>query len=187
MSVTEIFVKIGGMFSGIMTKMVIALVILLIGLIIGKIVGRIMHRVLREIGLNEIVKNAAKIKLDLEEAFSLFVTYFIYFVTVVTALRQMGLATIILDIISIMIIVIIVVAVFLGIKDFIPNMMSGVFIHQKKLIKEGDILKIKGVEGKIVYINLVETKVKTKSGDMIHIPNSVLTKEQIIVRERRGN
>jgi small-conductance mechanosensitive channel len=37
------------------------------------------------------------------------------------------------------------------------------------------------IEGKVVSFNLFETKLKTKSGDLIHIPNSFIT-QRIFVR-----
>ncbi len=182
---TDLFGKFSSVFSGLLTKLLIALIILLIGIIIGKVAGKLTHRVLREIELNNIVKKAAKININLEEFISALATYLIYFIAVVMALRQIGLATIVLDIITIIIIMIIILAVFLSIKDFIPNMIAGIFLHQKGLIKEGDRIEIKDAEGKVVYINLVETRIQTKDGDMIHVPNSLLTKERIIIKGKK--
>lgn len=183
MAITNLFEKFSSVFSGFLTQLLIALLILLIGIIIGKVLGKLVQRVLHEVELNSIVKRAAKIRINMEEFIAAFITYFIYFIAVVIALKEIGLATIILDIISAAIILIIVVAVFLGIKDFIPNMMAGVFLHQKKLMKEGDIIRISGAEGEVVYINLIETKIKTADGDTIHIPNSMLTREKLVVKE----
>ena len=68
----------------------------------------------------------------------------------------------------------------LSIKDFMPNMFAGFFIHQKRFIKEGDIIKVDNIKGKIVHVNLVETTIETKQGDIIYIPNSLLTKKTIV-------
>ena len=121
----------------------------------------------------------------MEEFIAAFVTYLIYFITVVVALRQIGLATLILDIVAAIIIVIIVLAVFLGIKDFIPNTIAGIFLHQKRMLKEGDVIKVTGIEGKVIYMDLVETKVETKDGDIIHVPNSILIKEKMVIKKRK--
>ena len=65
------------------------------------------------------------------------------------------------------------------------NMFAGLFIHQKRFIKEGDILKVDNTEGKVVHINLVETKIETKQGDIIYIPNSLLTKKTVMKLKRK--
>ena len=181
MSVIE---YMGNLFSEIVVKLVVAIIILLIGIIIGKVIGKIIQKVLHEIELNNLLKKAVGVKVSVEELIGTFITYFIYFIAVVMALRQLGLATLVLDLLFGAIILIIILAVFLGAKDFIPNMMAGIFIHQKRNIKEGDKIKIKGAEGTVTHINLVETQIKTKSGDIIHIPNSVLTKQEVVVKKK---
>lgn len=174
---------LGGLFSGIVVKLVVAIIILLVGFIIGRVLGKVIQRVLHEIELNKILRKAVGVKVSIEELVGNIITYFIYFVAIVMALRQIGLATFVLDLLFGGIIIVIILAVFLSVKDFIPNMVAGIFIHQKRNIKEGDKIKIKGAEGTVIHINLVETKIKTKSGDIIHIPNSLLTKEEVVVRK----
>jgi len=185
MAISDLFNKLNNIFSDFLVELIIALIILLVGIIIGKIVGKLVQRGLHEVELNNILKSTSKIRINLEEFIAAFVTYLIYFITVVVALRQIGLATLILDIVAAIIIVIIVLAVFLGIKDFIPNTIAGIFLHQKRMLKEGDVIKVTGIEGKVIYMDLVETKVETKDGDIIHVPNSILIKEKMVIKKRK--
>jgi len=166
--------------SGIFTKLVVAVIIMLIGLIAGKLLGKFIHKALHEIELNKILRKAAGVKVSIEEIISTFVTYFIYFIFIVMALNQLGLTTVVLHMISGAILIIIIISILFSIKDFMPNMFAGFFIHQKGFIKEGDIINVDNTEGKVIHINLVETKIETKKGDIIYIPNSLLTKKTVI-------
>ena len=171
--------------SSVFTKLVVAVIIVLIGLVLGKILGKFIQKALHEIELNKIIKKAAGIKASVEEIISTFVSYFIYFIFIVMALNQLGITTVVLHMISGAILIIIIISILLSIKDFMPNMFAGLFIHQKRFIKEGDILKVDNTEGKVVHINLVETKIETKQGDIIYIPNSLLTKKTVMKLKRK--
>ena len=115
-------------FSHLFTKFIVAVVILLIGFVIARIVGRLLQKVLHEIELNNILQKAG-VKIKLEDALSKLATYFIYFITVIWALDALGLTTTILNMVSAAILILIIIAVLLGIKDFVPNLISGFNIH----------------------------------------------------------
>ena len=171
--------------SSVFTKLVVAVIIVLIGLVLGKILGKFVQKALHEIELNKIIKKAAGIKASVEEIISTSLSYFIYFIFIVMALNQLGITTVVLHMISGVILIIIIISILLSIKDFMPNMFAGLFIHQKRFIKEGDILKVDNTEGKVVHINLVETKIETKHGDIIYIPNSLLTKKTVVKLKKK--
>jgi small conductance mechanosensitive channel len=165
-------------------KLVIAVIILLVGFIIGRIVGKLIYRVLHEFELNKVLEKAG-IKVNLEDAIKHFVTYLIYFIAIIWALSELGLSTLVLNIIFAAVIVVIIVAILLGIKDFIPNAFAGFSITKKGIIREGDRIKINGLEGKVKKINLAETEVETKSKDIIIVPNSNLKKQSVLVRKSK--
>ena len=171
-------------FSGIVSKLVVAVIILLIGFIFGKLAGKLVQSLLREMNVDQSVKKAVGVKIPVEEVIGTFITYFIYFVTVIMALNQIGLTTDVLNIISAAVMVIIILSIFLGIKDFIPNAIAGIMIHNKEFLHEGDIIKLDNIEGKITHINLIETRIETKSGDIINVPNSNLTKSNVVKRKK---
>jgi small-conductance mechanosensitive channel len=171
------------LFEGFFAKIVVALVILLVGFILGKFVGKVVKKLMSEIEINNILGSATGVNIRIEEIISGFLTYFIYFLTIITALNQLGLTTTILNMLSAAVIVIIIISVFLALKDFIPNAFSGFFIFRNAFLKEGDWIKFKGIEGKITQINLLETKVETKNRDILFIPNSALTKTEVVKME----
>ena len=76
------------------------------------------------------------------------------------------------------------VSVFLGLRDFIPNFFAGWYIYRKDLIKEGKQVKINGVQGKVAKLSLLDTRIKTKKGDLIYIPNSVVIKSKIVQKKK---
>jgi len=164
-------------------NLIAALVILLLGIVIGRFVGKLIRRVLKEVEINKILKEEAGVKVPLEEVVSSIAKYLIYLIAVIFALDQIGLTTTILNIILGVFLLIIVVFIILAFKDFIPNLMSGLFIHQKRGLKDGDKIKVDGIEGKIEHISIIETRIKTKNGDIIFIPNSMLTKQKVIKKK----
>ncbi|MCB9358792.1 mechanosensitive ion channel [Candidatus Woesearchaeota archaeon] len=184
MADTDWIATLQNVVSEIINKYFVAILIVLIGFVIGKIAGRFLLKALKEIQLNKIVKDISGIRSSLEGIISHFVEYFIYFVSIVMALRHIGIYTDILNILSAVVIILIGIFIILSVKDFIPNIISGIVMHQKSDIKEGDIIEYNKIRGKIIDFSLLETKLETKTGDIIIIPNSNLTKNEIIKRKK---
>ncbi len=166
-----------GMLSGIMNRLIIAVIIILIGFIIGRLLGRLSYRVLHELDIDKVARQAANVKFSVEKAFSKFVAFFIYFIAIIAALSQLGLTTTILHMIAAAVLLVVVLSFVLGIKDFIPNMIAGFHLSRKSMLGEGDLIKFRGAEGKVVRMEIAETKIMTKKGDILFIPNSLLSKE----------
>jgi len=109
-----------------------------------------------------------------------FVKYFIYFVFTVWALDRIGLGSIVLNIIAGGAVILIILAFLLSIKDFIPNAIAGLFMQFKGIVRKGDEIRCNDVEGKVVEVELVETRIQAKNGDIIFIPNSNLIKNTVV-------
>ena len=71
----------------------------------------------------------------------------------------------------------------LAVKDFIPNFVAGLTLYQKRNIKPGEKILVNNIEGEILNISLLETKVRTRNGDIVYIPNSILTKHVVIKKK----
>ena len=166
--------------STLSINLIAAIVILLLGIVIGRFIGKLIQKVLSEVEINKILKEEAGVKVPLEEIIASIFKYLIYFVTVIFALDQIGLTTTVLNIILGLFLAIIVVFVILAFKDFIPNLVSGLFIHQRRGLKDGDKIQVDGIEGIIEHISIIETRIKTKNGYTIFIPNSMLTKQRLV-------
>ncbi len=171
--------------GGWLIKLIAAIGVLLIGLLAARIISRILSKILQELELNRILKEQAGIKIPVEEFITSLTKYLIYFLTFIWALAELGLQTAILYLVLILFLVILVSFIVLSFKDFIPNVTAGFFIHQKNLIQIGDIIKVKEIEGKVKKISLVETILEV-NGDIVYIPNSVLTKNEIIKRKKKS-
>jgi small-conductance mechanosensitive channel len=166
------------------SQILLALIIALLGLILGTIIGKLLQKILSEIELNRIIRSITGLNLKLEEIIGKGITFTIYFLFIMWALEKLGLGAIIIKILSGIVIIIIVISIVLSIKDFLPNLISGVYIHLKGVIKEKDYIKTKSVTGKIKDIGLVETIIETDIKETIVIPNSTLLKERIIKPKR---
>ena len=167
-------------FEHIFTKLVVAIVILLLGFILGRIVGKILLKVLKEIELNKIIEKTTGIKVSISEIISKAITYFIYFIFIIAALEKLNISAVAFNLLAGGVMLIIIISLFLAIKDFIPNMIAGIYITQKKFVEKGDIIKIDKIKGKIIEVQLNTTKIETKSGDILFVPNSNLIKSKIV-------
>ncbi len=168
------------LFANLYLDVIAAVIILLVGFILAKLFGKVVQRVLHEIEVDKILKTATRIDVKFEGWVGTFVTYFVYFTTIIMALNQLHITTTVLQMLSAAVIIIFIISVILAIKDFVPNTFAGFYIYRNKFIEEGETIRVKGIEGKVIHINLVETKIETKDGDVVYIPNSVLTKTEVI-------
>ncbi|MEK6907447.1 MAG: mechanosensitive ion channel domain-containing protein [Nanoarchaeota archaeon] len=169
--------------SDLTLNLVAAVVILLVGLVVGRFLGNLTRKVLHELELDRLLKEQTRFKIPLEQFLGSLVKFIIYFIAIIFALDQLGLQTAILNVILAIILIILVVFMILAVKDFIPNLVAGLFLHQKRNIKPGEKIEVNNIEGEVVNVTLVETKLRTKSGDIVYIPNSILTKNVVIKKK----
>jgi len=110
-------------------------------------------------------------------------TYVIYLLAFLTALRRLGIFKEVFALIGAVLIGLIFVAVYLEFRDTLANFLSYLFVRQLNL-KNGEIIKISDVEGKIKNVGLLEVTLLTEKNDTIIIPNRFLVKSKI---ERKGH
>ena len=166
--------------ENIVIRLIVAIIILLIGFLVARILSNLTKKVLHELETNRILKEQAGVRVPIEEFSSLIIRYLIYFIAVIMALNQIGLTTTILSVILIILLVILVGFIILAFKDFVPNIVAGFVIYQKNKINAGDRIKVKDIEGEVIHVNLIETRIKTRKKDIVYIPNSMLTKNEVI-------
>lgn len=183
-TLTAAFNYMHEIFSKFYYDILIAVIILLIGFILAKLLSKVVQKVLNSLEVDKIAKKATRIEMGLEKAAGTFIKYFIYFIAIIMALNQLNITTTILQMFSAAILIIVIISVVLAIKDFVPNTFAGFYLYRNKFIKEGETIRVKGIEGTVKHINLVETKIETKEGDLVYIPNSALTKTEIIKVKR---
>lgn len=166
----------------LMTRFAAALALILFGVIAGILTEKIVRRLLHSLELDKVLVNVG-LKFPLEEFISSIAKYVVYFAGIIYALYKLGLSTVIVEIILGVIIVLLVTFIILAFKDFIPNITAGLSVRGRGAIKKGDFIKINNIEGQVIEFDLIEAKLKLKSGDVMIIPNSFLSKN-IIVRKK---
>jgi small-conductance mechanosensitive channel len=163
-------------------KIIAAIAIILIGLVIGRFVGKLLQRILKEFEINNLLLKKG-VRLPIEQIVSSVAKYLIYFAAVIIALNQVGLSNQIMYIILITVLVLLIAFVVLAIKDFLPNLLAGIFLLRRKHLKAGDKITVNNITGTIQEIDLIETKVTTKSKDTIIIPNAILNKNIVLKKK----
>jgi small conductance mechanosensitive channel len=162
---------------------VLAITIFVAGLILGKILGKTAEKILKNLQVNELVAKTTRFEAKIDVIVGAIIAYIIYFFGFIMALNQLGVTTTVLNLLSGAILALILIVVFLGVKDFIPNMTAGLFILSKGYFTKGDTIQIHEIKGTITEINLVETKIITEKKDVIFIPNSRLTRYEVIKKK----
>ena len=180
----EMGMGIVALLRSIASNIVVAVVLLLIGIVVSRLMERLVIKVLHELELDNWLKKAG-VRFALEQTVGSIIRYFGYFLTIIVALNQIGLTSFVVNLAAGGIIVLVLVAIFLGIKDFVPNFIAGVSIYQRGFVKEGDIIRVRDIEGEVREINLLDTRIKTRTGDLLFIPNSMLTKNEMLRQNRK--
>lgn len=161
------------------TAIAAALLIILGSIIIGTLVGKIVKRLFTELEISRILKKQG-VRLPIEEFFSTAARYAIYFIGIIWALSQLGVSTALLYIILIITLVLLILFIALAFKDILPNIVAGLAIHQKKIVKKGELIKLDTLEGEVKEITLTHIELKAKNGDIVIIPNYLLIKGKIV-------
>ena len=183
MAISDLWNSFIGFVTPLASNIVVAVVILLVGVIVAKILERLVHRILHELELDKWLRIGG-FEFPLEHTAASTIRYLFYFLAVVIALNQVGLTATVLNLVAAATLVLVIAAILLGLKDFIPNFIAGITIH-KRGIKEGDVIRVRNVHGDVQAISLLDTKIKTDSGDILFIPNSLLTKNEVLRYKRK--
>ncbi|MBI4150034.1 mechanosensitive ion channel [Candidatus Woesearchaeota archaeon] len=161
-----------------------AIIFVLVGFIIGKLLGRLVHRTLHSMEVDTILKKAMQTNVKLEQPLATVTSFLIYTIAIIMALNQLQVTTTILQMIIAGVILVIIIAAAFAVKDFIPNAVAGFYLLKNNVIKEGQVISVKGVKGKVIAVTLIETKLQTKEGNLVHIPNSSITKAEIVTLKK---
>lgn len=168
--------------TSVFTNSVLAALTLLLGLALGQLVGKLVQLVLSQFDLNSALSSAG-LEIPAEQMASSLVTHLIYFVFIIFALSILGLAPHIFSLLGILLSIIIVAYMLLGLRDFVPNAFAGIIIARRKLLKVGLTITTAGLTGTIRHMTLTETRLLTKEGDLIAIPNTQLIKQPVVIRK----
>ncbi len=185
MMVMDFFFAAVSLIERAANNIVVAAIVLLLGFIAGRLLGKLVERLLEEAEINKALENAIRINLPVDEVVASLVMYSIYFFSIILAIDMLNISGLLFNAAAIVIAAVIILSVMLALKDFIPNVFGGVFLHQKANVKKGDVIRIGSLEGKVLSVDLVDTKIETKAGDLIFAPNSYLLKNLLVVKKAK--
>ncbi len=163
------------LFHSITNKIAVTVLIILVGFIIGRIIGRLILRILNEFEIDKLVKKGnSSIALSISQV----IEYIIYAITICIALDSLGILAYVLIAVVSVILLVLVVSALLGFKDFVPNFLCGLWLRRKQIIKKDNYVNLGDIRGKVIKRGLLGVKVKTKSEDIISIPNLAVLKKK---------
>lgn len=79
------------------------------------------------------------------------------------------------------------IAVILAYRDVLSEIVSSQFISTYQPIKVGEWIEVEKHYGRVIEMDLIETKLVTPNNEIVVIPNSILMKQTIINRTRSGS
>lgn len=165
-----------------LNTVVIFFLILFVGFLVGKIAGRLIRTLLRDVKADGIATHAFGKRVMVARTTGTMVSYAIYLVTLVIALNAVSLTTITIRIILAIIVLALLISLFVALKNLIPNFVSW-FVLRKKIVP-GKYLKTSKFEGQVIDIGIMETTIEIGGGGFLLIPNSLLTKEKIMIHKK---
>lgn len=132
------------------------------GRAVSSIIG---HRVLPNVGLDH----------ALSDAVGAIVRYLLLVVGFMVALETLGFdlssLTIALGALG--------VGVGFGLQNIVNNFISGIILLFERSVKRGDILNAAGTDGRVQMIGIRSSVLRTRQGDDIIVPNSLLVSERV--------
>ncbi len=164
-------------------KVFLAILIFLAGFILGKLLGRILYKFLNEIELNKFFRESLHLKANIEHILSEILSYSIYIIALIAALEEIGIANTVLYLISAAVILLILISFFLAIRDILPNFISGLYLYSREGLKPGMNIEIDELKGEFIHIDLFHIRIKTKTGDILYIPNSAAAKAKLKIKK----
>lgn len=152
-------------------KILVTLIVIAIALIFRIVIGSMFKRKLRELVGHQLLANVLTGVLGIA-----LIIYLLYVWGVVMALVEL-LAT--FGILS---------TIFLfTIKDvWLSNLFAGISLIGDKMINVGSEVEIGGKRGKIVEMTLTVTKIKTKDGTLLIVPNKKFREDVVVVLKKSG-
>ncbi|MBD3202752.1 mechanosensitive ion channel [Candidatus Woesearchaeota archaeon] len=156
--------------AGLISKIIVSFFIFFIGFTIGKFLEKLIASALNEIELNEIVKSISGVYIDLISPISKITSYIIYVISLLMALNHLGVADVIIYVLLGSLFLLLISFFLLSLRDFLPNVLAGIYIYRKKYLKMGSKIKIGTTKGEIVKINLTNVHLKNKKQDLFVIP-----------------
>jgi small-conductance mechanosensitive channel len=143
------------------------IIILVISRVLAFLTSQFIHRALRSRDLIDKGREFALKKIT---------KYFIYTFAVILAIESIGVNINVLIASS----AALFVGIGLGLQNIFNDIVSGIFILFERTIEVDDVVEMEGLIGKVTLINIRTSRVKTRDGIIIIVPNSQLIGNKVI-------
>ena len=160
-----------------------ALLILFMGLLIGQLTKKILTKLFGRIKLNALIEHATAIDTKVDQILTSFVVWIIYSFAILLSFGQLGLANEVIVVLLSFLFILVLIFVFLSLRDFVPNLLSGIIMMVKKYMKPGDVIESRLASGTVLECELLRTVISTETGDVMYVPNSYLIKQTLVVKK----
>ncbi|MBS3123036.1 mechanosensitive ion channel [Candidatus Woesearchaeota archaeon] len=166
-------------------RIITSIIILLTGFGIGIFINKALRRLFEELKLNQLVSRIY-INFNLELWISRLASYFIYLGTFIFFLNYLNIELAALYLFLGAVILLLVIFFIAWLKDVLPNYSGWLLLKEKGPIAMGSYLQIgetdvSGISGIIEKSGWLETRIKTKKGDILHIPNSLFLNSKFTI------
>ncbi len=163
-------------YSDVIIKLLTSFLVIILGIIIGNILKNVTKRVIKGSELNNMLKEQLRIKWNIENKIPNIIKYLVYTITFIMLLNVIGISTKILWVVFVIILFIVLLFILLAFRDWLPNLISGIYILRSKKIKRNEVISTGDIKGRVKEISLFETKIETNNNEVISIPNYSLAK-----------
>jgi small-conductance mechanosensitive channel len=164
--------------TSFLVKITSAVVILFLGYIFGRVLSNLLRNILKSLEIDRIIRQETRFKFKLESRLTSLLKYCIYLFSLLWAMNQLEIPTTVILIVIALGVVFVIMLIILNLADIIPNFIAGLKLKHKKFIHSGQEISVENLEGTILDIGLVETKLKHKD-QVLMIPNNVLLKKKV--------
>lgn len=162
--------------GSLLNQVAIGIVILIAGLALGLLVKKITFRILQEFEVDRIM-NTLGFAYNTEWWISSLLSYAIYIVTAILFLDQLGIRLAVMYALVAGILLLAILTVVVGLKDILPNFRGWIYLRRQKLLRTGHQIKLPEVAGIVQRIGYLETEIKTRKGEVLHLPNALFRKK----------
>ncbi len=156
----------------------VGIIILFVGFGAAVLVRKLLRRTLQELGIHKIGEQR-KWSINPEAAISSFAAYAIYIVTIMLFLDYFKIKSIVFWSFAGGIALLLALMFFAGLKDIIPNVRGGLMLRSDKKGIVGKNIELKEVSGVVEHIGYLETRIRTKQGDVLLVPNALFLNKKM--------
>ena len=151
-------------------SVVVLVLIFLMGIIIGKLLGKLTRRLLGEIKLDKRIHFSLGPVFSLEGFIAGLVSWFFYLSSLILVLGRIGILSYIVNSFITAVVIVLVLIFLLGVKDAIPNVIAGLQLHRRVVLRPGRRIAVGHAHGVIEKVDWTCLEIRGTKGEHIVVP-----------------